>query len=249
MQRIFSIAVLVCGMLLTNALYAQENNEAKKLYNQGNAKLKSGDFAGAVQHYDQALAVEKHQFYFYQRGIALRKSGKEPQAIESFKAAVELAPKFDPGFNALGSGYFALKKYDLAIEHYQKALKIKPSLAPAKKGLAAALTANANKLSNDGDLEGAIAQATQAISTEPNYSTAYIILAKSYNKSAKYKQAISAGENALKKMRGSKGAAHFEIGLAHRNLGNTAAAKKAFKMAKKDPTYSRNAEYELKQLQ
>ncbi|MBR9977579.1 MAG: hypothetical protein KFH87_05775, partial [Bacteroidetes bacterium] len=45
-----------------------------------------------------------------------------------------------------------------------------------------------------------------------------------------------------------KGAAYFELGLAYRNLGNTAKAKEAFTNAKKDPSYARNAAYELDML-
>ena len=93
MQRLFSVTLFLCVILISSTGIAQENREAKELYNKGNAKLKSGDFAGAVQLYDKALGLEKHQYFFYQRGIALRKSNKEKDAIESFKAAVELAPK------------------------------------------------------------------------------------------------------------------------------------------------------------
>ncbi len=248
MQRLFSVALFVCALLLSHSMSAQENNEAKKLYNQGNAKMKSGDFAGALQMYDKALALEKHHFYFYQKGLALRKAGKEQDAIEAFKAAVELSPKFAPAYNALGSGYFAVKKYDDAIANYERALKENPALGPAKKGLASAQAAKANDLTNAGQVEEAIALAQKSIEADPNYATAYLILAKSYNKTGKYNDAITAGDNALKRMKTSKGAAYFEIGLAYRNLGNMAEAKKAFLEAKKDPTYSRNADYELKQM-
>jgi len=248
MQRIFPVTMLLFALLIASTAFAQENNDAKKLYNDGNAKLKSGDFSGAVQMYDQALGLEKHQFYYYQRGIALRKSGKETDAIESFKAAVTLAPKFAPAYNALGSGYFKLKDYNQAITYYEKALVEKPNLRPAKKGLAAANTALANEKAKAGDLEGAIASALKAVEADPKYATAYVVLAQSYNKASKYKQAIEAGNNALKRMRTKKGAAHFEIGLAHRNLGDTKAAIKAFTQAKKDATYARSAKYELEQL-
>ncbi|MEX0737125.1 MAG: hypothetical protein WD182_06755, partial [Bacteroidota bacterium] len=55
-----------------------------------------------------------------------------------------------------------------------------------------------------------------------------------------------AAEEAIKqKKRGAKGAEYFEIGLAYKKMKDNEKARAAFAEAKKDPTYSRNAQYEL----
>lgn len=245
----FAAAATLLLVVSLSIASAQSNNEAKKHYNEGNKLLKSGDFAGAIGQYDAALKLENHEFFWYQKGLALRNSKKEGDAVEAFRKSIETNPKFAPGYNALAGGYFALKDYDKAIENYEKALAEKPTLGQAKVGLAAAQTAKAVAMVNGGDSRNAIALAQSAIQHDPKYMQAHIVLAQAYNKEAKYGDAIKAGEAALKVSKGTgKGAAWFEIGLAHRNQGNMGEAKKAFLEAKKDPQYARNAEYEIKQL-
>ncbi len=247
-MRLAAAATLIFVLSLSTA-FAQSNNEAKKLYNEGNKLLKSGDFAGAIAQYDAALKLENHEFFWYQKGLALRNTKKEADAVEAFKKSVETNPKFAPGYNALAGGYFALKNYDKAIENYEKALAEKPTLGQAKVGLGAAQTAKAAAMVNSGDSKNAIALAQSAIGHDPKSMQAHIVLAQAFNKESKYGEAIKAGEAALKVSKGpGKGAAWFEIGLAYRNQGNMGEAKKAFLEAKKDPQYARNAEYEIKQM-
>jgi len=228
--------------------FAQSNTEAKKLFNDGNALLKSGDYDGAIQKYNAALKLEKHEFFYYQRGLAERRARKVDASILSFEEALKLNPKFAAGYFALGSSYFTKNDFEKAIENYELALKENPTLGQAKKGLAAAQSARANDLVNAGDISGAIALTKKAIENDPQFDKAYLVMAQAYNRDGKYNDAITAATEALRFMKGPKGAAHFEMGLAYRNLGNTAKARESFNNAKKDPSYARNADYELKML-
>jgi tetratricopeptide (TPR) repeat protein len=248
MFKNFSLLLLFAFVLAAAPLAAQSNNEAKKLYNEGNALLKSGDYDGAIGKYNAALKLEKHEFYFYQRGLAERRARKVDESIASFDEALKLNAKFAAGYVALAGSWFSKSDYQKAIDNYEKAIKETPTLGPAKKGLAAALVARAAELVNGGDTEGALAMTKRALENDPNFDKAHIIMAQAYNKDGKYNEAISASTEALKHIKGPKGAAYFEMGLAYRNLGNTAKAKDAFTNAKKDPTYARNADYELKML-
>ncbi|MFA6234482.1 MAG: tetratricopeptide repeat protein, partial [Bacteroidota bacterium] len=88
-----------------------------------------------------------------------------------------------------------------------------------------------------------------AITNDDKYDKAYLVLAMAQNKNGKYDEAIKAAQSAIKHIKSpQKGAAYFEMGLAYRNLGNMTKAKEAFTSAKKDPSYARNADYELKML-
>ncbi len=241
--------ILILTIFFALTAVAQQNNDAKKLYNEGNAKLKAGDFAGAITKYEEALKLEKHEFFYYQLGLAHRKSRSEDQAIKAFQNAVSVNPKFAAGYNALGGGYFAMKQYDKSLEHYEKALAENPTLGPAKKGLAASQAALAAELVNKGETTKVIDLTKKAIENDPSLAQAYVIMAQAYNKDGKLSEAIQAAESAIKTMKTArKGAAYFELGIAHRNSGNMTKAKEAFLEAKKDPTYARNADYELKQL-
>ena len=173
------ILILFASLSLSSA-FAQSNNEAKKLFNEGNALLKSGDFEGAIGKYNAAIKIEKHEFFFYQRGLAEKKARKVDESIASFEEAIKLNPKFAAGYVALAGSQFGKGDYQAAID---------------KQGITGA----------DGKPRGPL-------------------------------------------IKGPKGAAYFEMGLAYRNMGNMAKAKDAFSNAKKDPAYARNADYELKML-
>lgn len=49
---------------------------------------------------------------------------KYEEAIENYKKAVELNPKYSKGFNNLANALFNNNKYDEAIINYKKALEI-----------------------------------------------------------------------------------------------------------------------------
>lgn len=245
-----NVALLSVLALLIMALpsFAQSNNDAKKLFNEGNAMLKAGDFEGAIGKYDAALKIEKHEYYYYQRGLAQKKARKMDEALASFQSAVQTNPKWAVGYVALAGAHFGKGDYANAILEYEKALKENPTLGQAKKGLAAAQTAQAQSVLGEGQANEAIELCQKAIANDEKYDKAYLILAQAYNKNGAYDDAIKAAQNAIKYTKGSKGAAYFEMGLAYRNQGNTAKAKEAFTSAKKDPAYARNADYELKML-
>ncbi len=248
LKNIAFLSVLAL-LLLASPSMAQSNNDAKKLFNDGNALLKSGDFEGAISKYDAALKIEKHEYFYYQRGLAQKKARKMDEALASFEAAVQTNPKWATGYAALAGAFFSKGEYDKAISNYENALKENPTLGQAKKGLAAAQTAQSQTLLGQGEIAGSIELCEKAIANDDKYDKAYLILAQAQNKNGKYEEAIKAAQSAIKYIKSpQKGAAYFEMGLAYRNLGNIAKAKEAFTSAKKDPSYARNAEYELKML-
>ncbi|MBN1447638.1 MAG: tetratricopeptide repeat protein [Bacteroidetes bacterium] len=248
LKKCIFLSVLSFAIFAAGA-FAQSNNEAKKLFNEGNALLKSGNFEGAVTKYDAALKLEKHEFFYYQRGLAMKKARKMDEALESFKSAVGVNPKWEIGYFALAGAYFSKGDYQNALENYELALKQNPTHGPSRKGLAAAQTARAQELLTRGETGNAIALCQKAVENDEKYDKAWVILAQAFNKDARYADAIQAAQNAIKHGNAARnGAAYFELGLAYRNQGNTAKAKDAFQKAKKDPSYARNAEYELKML-
>lgn len=249
MLRNVALLSVLALLVMTLPSMAQSNNDAKKLFNEGNAMLKAGDFEGAIGKYNAALKIEKHEYYYYQRGLAQKKARKTDEALASFEAAIATNPKWAEGYFALGGAFFANGDYPKAIGAYETALKEKPTLGQAKKGLSAAQTAQAQTVLGQGQVNDAITLCQKAIENNDKNDKAFLILAQAYNKNGAYDDAIKASQDAIKLMKGGgKGAAYFELGLAYRNQGNTAKAKEAFQNAKKDPAYARNADYELKML-
>lgn len=59
-------------------------------------------------------------------GFVLREMGKFAEAARVFRGAAELIPTSDVPFVGLGTVEFQQRKFDSALEAYEKALEIKP---------------------------------------------------------------------------------------------------------------------------
>jgi superkiller protein 3 len=72
-------------------------------------------------------------------GYLLLRMGRFDQAREVFDGVSVLAPNTEVPLVATGSIFFAQMKYDMAIQHYKKALGVKPDSAFAHAYLGEAL--------------------------------------------------------------------------------------------------------------
>ncbi len=221
--------------------------EADKLYNEGNSLLKSGKYAEAASKYDEAIALNSDDFkYHYQKGLALKKNKKLEDAIEAFETSIVLKGDFYQGYYAMGGTLHAMKKYDRAISSFRNCLQIRVNFDKARFGLAASYTGEAKDMLARGLVDTAITDLHNAVNVQKDYSPAYALLARSLNLAGRHQGAVAAALDAIKyKKKGRKGAEYFELGIAHKQLGNVAKARKAFLQARRDPNYARNAQYEL----
>lgn len=247
---LFVIVLVVCVGVASWAQRDDLKTEADKLFNEGNALFKSGNYSGAIGKYDSAIKLFRDDFrYYYQRGLALKNTKQFAESIESFKESIGLKSDFAIGYNALGGVYLTLRQFDNAISAFSSALQYDKNLRHAKLGLAEAFAGKGQDLINAGKFDDAISILLQATLDYSDNSKLYLLLAAAYNKMDKPKDAVEAAENAIKyKKKGSKGAEYFELGVAYKKLGQKDMAKQSFVEARKDPTYARNAEYELEGL-
>jgi len=122
------ILMLMLGMFLylfISTGYAQDMSpEAGKLYNAGNKLLKEGNYNGAIENYNNALAIEKDYRMFYQRGVAQKKTRNLEDAKYSFEECLNLNKDFYGGYNALGGVYFQMGDYTEAINNFEKVLEL-----------------------------------------------------------------------------------------------------------------------------
>ncbi len=58
-----------------------------------------------------------------------------PEAIESFKQAIQINPKFAEAHFNLGFAYYQLERYSEAIESHKQAIRLNPEFAKAHYGL------------------------------------------------------------------------------------------------------------------
>ena len=230
------------------ALAQDMNPEAGKLFNEGNAKLKAGNYTGAVSDYDKALKIEKDYRILYQKGVSLKKAGKLEEAKHTLEETVKVKKDFEGGYNALGGVYFSMGDMNLAISNFEKVLELANNSKvknAVKKNLALAYSKLGSAALADGNTDKGIENLKKAVSNN-DYDAAYLALAKVYSEVGKWDEAIAAGENALKHRSSiGKGGPYYYIGVSYKNKGNNSKAKEMFNQAKLDATYKKLVEYEL----
>ena len=230
---------------------AEMNPEAANLYNEGNGLVKSGQYNGALEKYDAALAVEPHVNIYYQKSIALKKLRKFKEAEAALLMCVQLDPNFISAYSGLGTTYYSLKQYGNAIDNFSKYIEKSDNEKQNNKikkfiGLSYTQLGQASKM--DGKHEEAIGYLLEATKNY-DYDAAYLSLAEIYNELAKYDKALEAADKAINfRKKISKGAPYYYKGIAFKGLGDKEKAKENFTIAAKDKQYKNNANYELKNL-
>ncbi|MCW8823084.1 MAG: tetratricopeptide repeat protein [Ignavibacteriaceae bacterium] len=246
--KVFPVLLLI--FLLTSVFtFAQEMSvEVGKLYNEGNSLLKAGNYNGAISDYDKALAIEKDYRIYYQKGIAQKKSNDLNGSKASLEECLKLKNDFEPGYNALGGVYFSMGDYNQAIKNFEKVLTISKNASvqkKIKKNLSLAYAKLGNDEISNGNSQKAVEYLNKAVEND-NYDAAYLSLAKLYSELNDWDKCISASENALKyKSKITSGGPNYYMGLAYKGKGDNQKAKELFEKAKSDPTYRKNAEYQL----
>ncbi len=246
------LSVLFVTLLITVSAFAQDMKpDAGKLYNDGNQKLKSGDYTAAIDSYDKALAIEQDYRIYYQKGIALKKLSKLDDAKQSFEESLKAKPDFEAAYNALGGVYFSMGNYEKAVENFEKVLSTTKNSNvknAVQKNLSIAYAKMGENAISEGNSKNAIDYLEKAVANS-NYDAAYLALAKIYSETGEWDKAISAGENALKyRSTIGTGGPYYYMGVAYKGKGDTDKAKEMFNKAKSDATYKKTAEYELSAL-
>lgn len=114
--------------------------KAEELKTQGNQALTQKNMSEAVRLYTEAIAlVPNNAVYYANRAAAHSQSGNHYAAVEDSKKAIAIDPNYPKAYSRLGLAYFALERYQEAIdEGYEKALKLEPNNQLTKDSLSAA---------------------------------------------------------------------------------------------------------------
>ncbi|WP_343713385.1 tetratricopeptide repeat protein [Inquilinus sp.] len=105
----------------------------------GLLRYQAGDFGGALDDYDRALAVDPGLgTAWYNRGLALSRLGRPGDAIGDFTRAGALVPNRAVIWVSRGAAYAMTGDPARAIEDYDRALALQPGLALAWASRAAA---------------------------------------------------------------------------------------------------------------
>lgn len=247
------LKVIFILLFFIHFAFAQEMNpDAAKLYNDGNQKMKEGNYSAAIQLYDQALKIQKDYRILYQKGLAHRKMNQLDQAYNDLTEALKLKPDFDLVYNALGTLEFTRGNYEQSVNNFLKTLELTKNAqlkSQVEKNISLSYIKLADVQLKNAEYDKAIENLKKAVQYDVKNDAAYLALAKAYVESGKYEDAITAADNALKyRQKIPKGGIYYYKGLALKNLGKMSEAKVAFEEGKKDPTYKAVCDYELKNL-
>lgn len=135
-RQIFFLALLLPVLSI-----AQENQtirafKAEKLYVRGLELYQSGNIRGAIETFDQVIALDRNHAQVYQaKGDAFYELGDFDEAIESYTIAAQQYPNNANIRNSLGVAAGQMGMYRAAESYFLEALQIDPNLTSATRNL------------------------------------------------------------------------------------------------------------------
>jgi tetratricopeptide (TPR) repeat protein len=123
-------------------------------------------------------------------GNALRRAGRNDEAVVAYQRAVELAPNYVEAWNNLGNACLDLGRIEQALAAHRQATSVGPGYAPGWSNLARSYRA-----SNQFDL--AIEAAERAIANDPSFVQGLVNLSASLSDVGRPYEAIEAARKAL----------------------------------------------------
>lgn len=180
-------------IILDKAQDMMERNlsQADKLFLKGNKLYAEQKYDEAIESYNEALELSQSQWgYFFNLGLAYKKSGKKEDAIATFKKALEMNPESYSINKELGQLLALMENYEEAKKYYAKATKISDEDPEAFYNLGVCLT-------NLGDQEGALAAFLKTIELKEDYADAYYQIGTLYINQNNVEEAIKNLEKLL----------------------------------------------------
>lgn len=184
--RVSIAATTEMDVVLDTAQGAMERNlsAADKIFLKGNKFYAEQKYDEAVQAYNEALELSQSQWgYYFNLGLALKKSDKKEEAIGAFQKAVELNPESYSANKELGQLLAKEGNYEEAKKYYAKATEISGDDPDAFYNLGVCLT-------NLGDQEGAITAFLKTVDLKEDYADAYYQLGTLYINQNNVEEAI-----------------------------------------------------------
>lgn len=140
---------------------------ADKLFFKGNKLYVEQKYEEAAQAYEGALELNQSQWgYYFNLGLAYKKSEKKEEAIASFKKALELNPEGYSINKELGQILAKEGNFEEAKNYFQRATEISDDDPDAFYNLGVCLT-------NLGASEGALNSFLRAVGLKDDYADAY----------------------------------------------------------------------------
>jgi tetratricopeptide (TPR) repeat protein len=133
--------------------------------NLGDEYLQKGEYAAAINSYNQALKFDSSDAdIYYKLGLVHYQLGDYHTAIINYNQAINININHPQAYNKIGLAHYQIGNYQIAIEAYTQAIIINPHIAINYKN-------RGDVRSHIGDTQGAIEDYNQAIKLNPDYAT------------------------------------------------------------------------------
>ncbi len=222
------LSILVTGCAENKALV---KTKSQALENLGNSLIQQGDLRGGLEKLLQASRLDPENANIHNGlGLAYRDLGIYEKSIVHFKRAIALQAEFPEVQNNLGTLYLLLKKWNLALDCFQRAvsdiLYRTPHFAYRHMGLA---------YYNKGDYQKAIENYQKALRFFPSWSLCYENLALAYEAIDSFQAAIESYKKSISYEPGYP-TSHFNLARLYIRLKrNDEAAKELMLTMEIDP--------------
>ncbi|RYM32552.1 tetratricopeptide repeat protein [Brumimicrobium glaciale] len=108
--------------------------------NRGNVFVEMGEEEKGMQDYEKALSIDSSmRLVRYNIGSLKFDEGLFGASIDCFKEEINVNPSYSDAYNNMGYSYFMLEEFDLAINSFEKAIKLDSNSNTAKINLEKAL--------------------------------------------------------------------------------------------------------------
>jgi tetratricopeptide (TPR) repeat protein len=175
----------------------------------------------SVTLFEHTLEVTRDNYMPHNNlGLALADRGRFLDAIDHYKKALEINPRFGKTYNNLGLALNELGRYDEAFRCFSRALKINPGSGDVHTNLGAVLIAQ-------GKLDEAIENLSRALVINPNSVSALNNMGLALARKGSYQSAIFHFSEALR-LDPEMAGAHFNLGNLMANLGKYEVAEDHF---------------------
>ncbi|MFM9265650.1 tetratricopeptide repeat protein [Tychonema sp. BBK16] len=165
-----------------------------------------GEFQGAIECYERAIAIEPNNAIAYSNlGVIKQQLGEFATAIAYYRQALAIEPNLAETLSNLGSALADAGETAEAIATYDRALSLNPNCAEAWINLGLARE-------EQGDLLEAISCYQQAIQLNPNSAEAYLNLGIALKEQGKLDEALVICQQAIQQFPANADA-HYNLGI------------------------------------
>jgi tetratricopeptide (TPR) repeat protein len=211
---------------LYQATVDRNPNSAMAHYNLGQLQLAAGQTSSAMQHFEQALAIDpQYSAAENNLGTALVATGRVPEGVARIQHALQMDPKNVVAYNNLGKVLLDANQPQEALREFERAVGINPQNTDALYGGGTALL----KLEQP---EAAIERFERAVRARPDFGEAHYNLGLALVRTGRLQDAIGAFDRAVQ-IKFREADANIEAGTVLVKLGKTDDAVGRFQLALK----------------